>query len=137
MPEYVARRLLAESGSWQRLHSELQSGTGLGHGLVPAERRALLDRFNATREQMARDVAGMFQGTVVSAETGSGPADRDPVHRGQGTEHATAGDALSGHQEPRLATADRRRAAQRRPGARGTRHPGDARVGADRPRRPG
>lgn len=69
MPEHIARRLLGESGSWQRLQGELQAGTGLGHGLVPAERQALLDRFNATREQLARDVAGMFDGSVVAADT--------------------------------------------------------------------
>ncbi len=72
MPEFVARRLLAESDSWTRLQHELQTGTGLGQGLVPTERQALLDRFNATREQLARDVAGMFEGTVVVADTGVG-----------------------------------------------------------------
>ena len=89
MPEFVARRLLAESGSWNRLQSELQTGTGLGHGLVPAERRALLDRFNATREQLARDVAGMFEGTVVVADTGVGRQIEVRFLGDKGAEHST------------------------------------------------
>jgi hypothetical protein len=89
MPEFVARRLLAESGSWTRLQSELQAGTGLGQGLVPAERQALLDRFNATREQMARDVAGMFEGSVVVADTGVGRQIEVRFLGDKGAEHST------------------------------------------------
>ena len=43
MPEDVARRMLHEAGGWERLHSELRTGTGLGQGLMPAERQALID----------------------------------------------------------------------------------------------
>ena len=89
MPEFVARRLLTESDSWQRLQSELLSGTGLGQGLVPAERRALLDRFNATREQLARDVAGMFEGSVVVADTGVGRQIEVRFLGDKGAEHST------------------------------------------------
>lgn len=72
MPEDVVRRMLHESGSWERLNSELRSGTGLGHGLMPAERQAMLNRFQATRELMAKDVANMFGGSVLIADTGAG-----------------------------------------------------------------
>ena len=89
MPEFVARRLLAESDSWTRLQSELQSGTGLGQGLVPAERRALLDRFNATREQLAHGVADMFEGSVVVADTGVGRHIEIRFLGDKGTEHST------------------------------------------------
>jgi hypothetical protein len=89
MPEYVARRLLAHSESWRRLQNELQTGTGLGQGMVPAERQALLDRFNATREQLARDVAGMFEGTVVAADTPIGRQIEVRFHGDKGTEHST------------------------------------------------
>ena len=89
MPEFVARRLLADSDSWLRLQKELQTGTGLGQGLVPAERQALLDRFNATREQMARDVAGMFEGTAVVADTGAGRQIEVRFTGDQGPQHST------------------------------------------------
>ncbi|HWJ54501.1 MAG TPA: hypothetical protein VNT24_14090, partial [Propionibacteriaceae bacterium] len=89
MPEFVARRLLAESGSWTRLQTELQTGTGLGQGLVPAERQALLDRFNATREQLARDAAGMFEGTVVVADTGVGRQIEVRFLGDKGAQHST------------------------------------------------
>ena len=72
MPEDVAQRLLRDSGGWDRLSADLNAGTGLGHGLVPAERRALLNRFEASREVLARDVAGMFQGSVSITDAGVG-----------------------------------------------------------------
>ncbi len=72
LPEDVARRLLQDSGGWDRLAAELHEGTGLGHGLMPAERRALLDRFEASRELLARDVGGLFGGTVTSTDGGHG-----------------------------------------------------------------
>jgi hypothetical protein len=72
MPEDVAGRLLRDSGGWERLSADLHAGTGLGHGLMPAERRALLDRFEASRDLLARDVAAMFQGTVSVTDGGTG-----------------------------------------------------------------
>ncbi len=74
MPEDVAQRLLRDSGGWDRLSADLHAGTGLGHGLMPAERRALLNRFEASRELLARDVAGMFQGSVSITDGGHGQA---------------------------------------------------------------
>lgn len=133
MPEHVVRRMLAESGSWLRLQNELRSGTGLGHGLVPAERQGLLDRFNATREQMARDVAGMFEGTVVAAETASGRQVEIRFTGDKGVEHATQAMHYLDNQEPGLAATDRRSPLQRWPGTRRARHPGDARAGEGDP----
>jgi hypothetical protein len=72
MPEDVAQRLLRDSGGWDRLSADLHAGTGLGHGVMPAERRALLTRFEASREALARDVAGMFQGAVSITDGGAG-----------------------------------------------------------------
>jgi hypothetical protein len=72
MPEDVVRRMLHESGGWERLNNELRSGTGLGHGLMPAERQSMLNRFQATRELLAKDVANMFGGSVLIADTGAG-----------------------------------------------------------------
>ena len=72
LPEDVARRLLRDTGGWDRLSADLRAGTGLGHGLMPAERRALLDRFEASRDLLARDVAAMFQGTVSITDGGAG-----------------------------------------------------------------
>ncbi len=72
MPEDVAQRLLRDSGGWDRLSADLNTGTGLGHGLMPAERRALLNRFEASREVLARDVAAMFQGSVSVTDAGVG-----------------------------------------------------------------
>ncbi len=74
MPEDVAQRLLRDSGGWENLNADLRAGTGVGHGLMPAERRALLTRFEASRELLARDVAGMFQGSVSITDGGAGPA---------------------------------------------------------------
>jgi hypothetical protein len=74
MPEDVAQRLLRDSGGWDRLNADLRAGTGVGHGLMPAERRALLTRFEASRELLARDVAGMFQGSVSITDAGAGQA---------------------------------------------------------------
>jgi len=74
MPEDVAQRLLRDSGGWDRLSADLHAGTGLGHGLMPAERRSLLNRFDASREMLARDVAGMFQGSVSITDAGHGQA---------------------------------------------------------------
>jgi len=74
MPEDVAQRLLRDSGGWDRLSADLHAGTGLGHGLMPAERRALLNRFEASRELLARDVAGMFEGSVSITDAGQGQA---------------------------------------------------------------
>ncbi|MDQ4096854.1 MAG: hypothetical protein M3144_03150, partial [Actinomycetota bacterium] len=72
MPEDVAQRLLRDSGGWQRLRTELVEGTGLANGMTVPERRALLDRFEASRELLARDVAGMFEGSVAVTDAGAG-----------------------------------------------------------------
>lgn len=72
MPEDVTRRLLREGGGWARLHAELSSGTGLGQGLTIPERQAMISRFETSRELLARDVAGVFEGTVVITEGDGG-----------------------------------------------------------------
>jgi len=74
MPEDVARRLLKEGGGWDRLQGELNAGTGLGHGLMPTERQALINRFESTREVLAREIGGMFEGTVSIVDAGRGRA---------------------------------------------------------------
>lgn len=100
MPDDVVRRLLTQSGGWQRLRSELQTGSGLGHGLVPAERRALIDRFDATREQQARDVAAMFEGTVVAADTGAGLEIEIRFSGERGLQHSTEATAYLDTKSP-------------------------------------
>jgi hypothetical protein len=74
MPEDVARRLLTEGGGWDRVLGELNTGTGLGHGLMPAERQALINRFESSRELLAREIGGMFEGTVSIVDAGVGRA---------------------------------------------------------------
>jgi hypothetical protein len=74
MPEDVARRLLTEGGGWDRVLGELNAGTGLGHGLMPAERQALINRFESSRELLAREIGGMFEGTVSIVDAGAGRA---------------------------------------------------------------
>jgi hypothetical protein len=74
MPEDVARRLLREGGGWDRLQGELNAGTGLGHGLMPAERQALINRFESSREVLAREIGAMFEGTVSIVDAGVGRA---------------------------------------------------------------
>ena len=70
MPEDVARRLLKEGGGWDRLRGELNAGTGLGQGLMPAERQALINRFESSRELLAREIGGTFEGTVSIVDAG-------------------------------------------------------------------
>lgn len=72
MPDDVARRLLREGGGWERLHTELRTGSGLGQGLTVPERQALISRFETTRELLARDVAAAFDGTVSITEGDGG-----------------------------------------------------------------
>jgi hypothetical protein len=68
----AARRLLTQAGGWERLHAELQTGTGLGTNMPVAERRALIDRFEAHRVRLARDAAGVFDGSVSIVDSGAG-----------------------------------------------------------------
>lgn len=72
LSEVAARRLLTEAGGWERLHTELQSGTGLATNMPVAERRALIDRFEAHRARLARDAAAVFDGTVSIVDSGVG-----------------------------------------------------------------
>ncbi|HEY2796159.1 MAG TPA: hypothetical protein VGJ28_27585, partial [Micromonosporaceae bacterium] len=74
MPEDVVRRMFAEAGSWERLHTELNAGTGLAQGMTVPERAAMLDRFEASRTVLADEVGSMFGGSVLVAETGAGKA---------------------------------------------------------------
>lgn len=72
LSEVAARRLLTQAGGWERLHAELQTGTGLGANMPVAERRALIDRFEAHRVRLARDAAAVFDGSVSIVDSGAG-----------------------------------------------------------------
>jgi hypothetical protein len=85
LSEVAVRSLLREGGGWDRLHAELQSGTGLGSGLTVTERRGLVDRFEAHRARLARDAAAVFDGTVGIAE---GPAGKQIEVRFDGPDAA-------------------------------------------------
>jgi hypothetical protein len=69
LPEEAVRSLLKEGGGWDRLHAELESGTGLGANMAPAERQALIDRFKAQRTNLAREVSTVFSGEIVTTGT--------------------------------------------------------------------
>jgi hypothetical protein len=71
LPEDAVRALLKEGGGWERLHAELEQGTGLGANLVPAERKALIARFEAHREVLARNVGTVLGGEVVITDAGA------------------------------------------------------------------
>ncbi|MDC7120623.1 hypothetical protein OMK64_03635 [Cellulomonas fimi] len=72
LSDVAVRALLTEAGGWQRLHAELQGGTGLGATLPLPERQALIARFEAHREGLARNAGTVFDGTVLIVETGAG-----------------------------------------------------------------
>ncbi|AEE46030.1 hypothetical protein [Cellulomonas fimi] len=72
LSDVAVRSLLSEAGGWQRLHAELRGGTGLGATLPLAERQALVARFEAHREGLARNAGTLFDGTVLITETGAG-----------------------------------------------------------------
>ena len=63
------RSLLKEGGGWERLHTELKTGTGLGANMSAGERKALIDRFEAQRTRLAQEVTTAFSGEIVT--TGS------------------------------------------------------------------
>jgi hypothetical protein len=68
MPEEAVKSLLRTGGGWERLSAELEGGTGLGAGMMPAERRALLARFETYRRSTAIEVGALFDGHVVGGE---------------------------------------------------------------------
>lgn len=72
LSDVAVRSLLTEAGGWQRLHAELRGGTGLGATLPLPERQALIARFEAHREGLARNAGTVFDGTVMIVETGAG-----------------------------------------------------------------
>lgn len=72
LSEVAVRSLLTEAGGWQRLHAELHGGTGLGANLPVPERQALIARFEAHREGLARNAGTVFDGTVVIIDSGHG-----------------------------------------------------------------
>jgi hypothetical protein len=75
MPEHAVRSLLKEGGGWERLKGELETGTGLGANMAPAERQALVDRFESHRETLARNAASVFAGEVVVSDSPTGGHD--------------------------------------------------------------
>jgi hypothetical protein len=70
MPDSAVKSLLRTGGGWERLHAELQAGTGLGHGLTVVERRQLISRFDSHRQALAREVARTFDGEVMAGAGG-------------------------------------------------------------------
>jgi hypothetical protein len=72
LPEQAVRSLLTEAGGWERLHHELQSGTGLGSNMALGERQALISRFEAHREALAQNVSSVFGGDVVIIHSPAG-----------------------------------------------------------------
>jgi hypothetical protein len=72
LPEHAVRSLLTEAGGWERLHHELQSGTGLGSNMALGERQALITRFEAHREALAQNVSSVFGGDVVIVHSPAG-----------------------------------------------------------------
>ena len=89
LPEDAVRALLKEGGGWERLRAELEAGTGLGANLVPAERRALIDRFEAHREVLARNVGSVFGGDVVIADSPAGRQIEVQFTGADGAKHVT------------------------------------------------
>ena len=72
LSDVAVRSLLTEGGGWQRLHAELTGGTGLGANLPLVERQALIARFEAHREGLARNAGAVFDGKVVIVDSGAG-----------------------------------------------------------------
>ncbi|MDQ4097617.1 MAG: hypothetical protein M3144_07100 [Actinomycetota bacterium] len=67
-PESVSA-MLKQGAGWKQHVGELEAGVGLGATMPVAERRALIDRFEAYREQMARNVGTVFGGEVAITGT--------------------------------------------------------------------
>jgi hypothetical protein len=72
MSDGAVHRLLTVGGGFDQLSNELRAGTGLGLGMPAAERQALLDRFQAHREVLARQVASLFDGQTAVIEGSTG-----------------------------------------------------------------
>ena len=72
LPSETVRAMLAQGAGWKQQVGGLEAGVGLGAGMPVAERRALLDRFEAYREQMAQNVATVFGGDVVISGAADG-----------------------------------------------------------------
>ena len=90
MPEQAVRSLLKEGGGWERLKGELETGTGLGANMAPAERRALMDRFESHRETLARNAGSVFGGEVVVSDAATGGRDIEVRFTGpDGPQHLT------------------------------------------------
>ena len=90
MPEQAVRSLLNEGGGWERLKGELETGTGLGANMAPAERRALMDRFESHREMLARNAGSVFGGEVVVSDSATGGRDIEVRFSGpDGPQHLT------------------------------------------------
>jgi hypothetical protein len=97
LPEQAVRSLLTEAGGWDRLHHELQSGTGLGSNMALSERQALITRFEAHREALAQNVSSVFGGDVVVVHSPAGrqievrfPGPDGPQHVEQAKEYLDA-----------------------------------------------
>ncbi len=69
LPDEAVRSLLKEGGGWERLHTELDTGTGLGANMPKTERQALIDRFQAERSRLAKEVTAAFSGEMVTTGT--------------------------------------------------------------------
>lgn len=65
MPDASVRAMLSQGAGWNQHVGELKVGIGLGATMPVAERRALVDRFEAYRSQMAQNVVTVFGGEVV------------------------------------------------------------------------
>ncbi|KQM83786.1 hypothetical protein [Agromyces sp. Leaf222] len=72
LSDVAVRSLLSEPGGWRRLEYELRGGTGLGANLSLPERLSLISRFEAHREQLARNAGSVFGGEVVIVDSGDG-----------------------------------------------------------------
>jgi hypothetical protein len=72
LPSETVRAMLAQGAGWKQQVGGLEAGVGLGAGMPVAERRALIDRFEAYREQMAQNVATVFGGDVAISGAADG-----------------------------------------------------------------
>ncbi len=69
MPNDAVQAMLKQGAGWKQHVGELEAGVGLGRTMPVAERRALVDRFESYRQQMAQNVVTVFGGEVVVTGT--------------------------------------------------------------------
>ncbi len=69
MPNEAVGAMLKQGAGWKQHVGELEAGVGLGRTMPVAERKALVDRFEAYRQQMAQNVVTVFGGEVAVSGT--------------------------------------------------------------------